>query len=227
MAPVLWEKKYVIEEMISTMCHISCSGLLKNSEAVDEVLRKQKSKRAVRAIMIMTSLNKKNQETTSFDDQSVKNKRQVSDLPTSELQEIASVFDMYDQDGSGEIDNSELGNVMSSLGFNLSGTEKEKMFATLDADNDGSVSRNEFLEWYASNSGGNKENNMRQMAQELFTVFDKDGSGSIDMAELIQCLQGLNHGLSFEEIVQLAKELDENGDGEISMEEFEAIINEE
>lgn len=227
MASVYYEKNYVIEEMISTMCHISCSGLLKNSDAVDEVLRKQKSKRAVRAIMLMTSLNKKNQESSAFDDASVKQKISAGDLPLSEYNEIAAVFDLYDRDGSGEIVCSELVDVMSSLGFTLSESEKEKMFATLDADNDGSVSREEFLDWYANTSGGNKENNMRQMAQELFTVFDKDGSGSIDISELIQCLQGLNHGLSYEEIVQLAKELDENGDGEISMQEFEAIINED
>ena len=226
MAPVLWEKKFIIEEMLSTMCHISCSGLLKNSDAVDEVLRKQKSKRAVRAIMLMTSLNKKNQESIG-DDESVKQNVRASDLPPSELAEIGSVFDMYDSDGSGEIDMIELNNVMSSLGFTMSETEQEKMFATLDADNDGSVSRTEFIQWYANNNGGNKQNNMRQMAQELFTVFDKDGSGSIDISELIECLQGLNHGLSYEEIVQLAKELDENGDGEISMQEFEAIINED
>jgi Ca2+-binding EF-hand superfamily protein len=134
---------------------------------------------------------------------------------------------MYDKDGSGEIDTSELGDVMKSLGFNLSESEQEKMFATLDGDKDGSVSRVEFIEWYANSNGGNRENNMRQMAQELFTVFDKDGSGSIDISELIQCLQGLSHGLTFDEIVQLAKELDENGDGEISMKEFEAIINED
>jgi Ca2+-binding EF-hand superfamily protein len=200
---------------------------LKNSDAVDEVLRKQKSKRAVRAIMLMTSLNKKNQESSAFDDASVKQKVSAGDLPLSEYNEIAAVFDLYDRDGSGEIVCSELVDVMSSLGFTLSESEKEKMFATLDADNDGSVSREEFLDWYANTTGGNKENNMRQMAQELFTVFDKDGSGSIDISELIQCLQGLNHGLSYEEIVQLAKELDENGDGEISMQEFEAIINED
>mmetsp|Transcript_6674 Transcript_6674/g.10943 ORF Transcript_6674/g.10943 Transcript_6674/m.10943 type:complete len:629 (-) Transcript_6674:29-1915(-) len=228
MASVYYEKNYVIEEMISTMCHISCSGLLKNSDAVDEVLRKQKSKRAVRAIMLMTSLNKKNQESSLFqDDASVKQKIRASDLPPAEFQEIAGVFDLYDRDGSGEIELSELGDVMSSLGFTLSESEREKMFATLDVDNDGSVSREEFLDWYANSTGGNKERNMRQMAQELFTVFDKDGSGSIDISELIQCLQGLNHGLTYEEIVQLAKELDENGDGEISMKEFEAIINED
>jgi calmodulin len=115
---------------------------------------------------------------------------------------------------------------MTSLGFNLSESDKVKMFATLDADNNGSVSRDEFIEWYANNNRG-KETNMREMAHELFTVFDKDGSGSIDISELIECMQGLNHGLSYEDVVQLAKELDENGDGQISMSEFEAIINED
>ena len=228
MLPVWWEKNFIIEEMISTMCHISVSGLLRNSDAVDEVLRKQKSKRAVRAIMLMTCLNKKNQESTPFENSSPKkNTVHLSDIPASEMNEIGAMFDMYDRDGSGEIETAELYDVMTSLGFNMSGGELEKMFATLDSNNNGSVSRTEFIEWYVNNNGSNKGKSMRQMAQELFTVFDKDGSGFISIFELIECLQGLNHGLSYDDIVLLAKELDENGDGEISMKEFEAIVNED
>jgi hypothetical protein len=42
--------------------------------------------------------------------------------------------------------------------------------------------------------------------------------------QLIEGLQGLNHGLSCDDLVALAKELDQNGDCEISLHEFEAII---
>ena len=45
------------------------------------------------------------------------------------------------------------------------------------------------------------------------------------MSELVDGLRGLKHGLTTDDIVALANELDENGDGEISLHEFEVIIN--
>jgi Ca2+-binding EF-hand superfamily protein len=49
-------------------------------------------------------------------------------------------------------------------------------------------------------------------------------SGTIKVSELVDGLRGLKHGLSTDDIVALASELDENCDGEISLHEFEAII---
>lgn len=45
------------------------------------------------------------------------------------------------------------------------------------------------------------------------------------VSELVEGLQGLKHGLTCDDVVALAKELDENGDGEISLHEFETIID--
>ena len=49
-------------------------------------------------------------------------------------------------------------------------------------------------------------------------------SGTIKVSELVDGLKGLKHGLTTDDIVALANELDENSDGEISLQEFEAII---
>ena len=52
----------------------------------------------------------------------------------------------------------------------------------------------------------------------------RDQSGSIMVSELVEGLHGLKHGLTTDDVVALAKELDNNGDGELSLHEFEAII---
>eukprot|EP00602_Paraphysomonas_sp_CaronLab_P000745 CAMPEP_0185028368 /NCGR_PEP_ID=MMETSP1103-20130426/13987_1 /TAXON_ID=36769 /ORGANISM="Paraphysomonas bandaiensis, Strain Caron Lab Isolate" /LENGTH=511 /DNA_ID=CAMNT_0027562757 /DNA_START=365 /DNA_END=1900 /DNA_ORIENTATION=- len=223
MGVVVWEYIFVLQDLVTTLCQISCSGMLRHKPTIDDVIRRQKTKGAVRAIMMMTSLV----QSTQNDDLEIKS--HISDdslmkqVSQDEINEIASIYDMYDSDSSGEIDKEELGLVMNSLGFALSEGELNAMVAALDTDRDGTISRDEFIRWYIRNSD-NKNTDMKQKAREMFALFDKDGSNSIKVSELVDGLQGLKHGLSTDDLVALAHELDENGDGEISLHEFEAII---
>jgi Ca2+-binding EF-hand superfamily protein len=126
--------------------------------------------------------------------------------------------------GSGGIDREEFSQVMKSLGFSMAETEADAVFALADSDHDGVVSREEFIQWSVlSRDTGSK--NKKMLAAQMFQIFDKDGDGSIQISELVDGLKGMkNTGLTTDEIVALALELDANSDGEISLEEFEAII---
>jgi calmodulin len=55
-------------------------------------------------------------------------------------------------------------------------------------------------------------------------VFDADGNGSIDRDELRKVMSSLNESLTEEELDAMIKEADINGDGEISFEEFKAMM---
>jgi calmodulin len=106
----------------------------------------------------------------------------------------------------------------------MSDSEVDTIFAMADHNRDGTVSRDEFLVWSVlSRESGSKDKKV--LAQQMFEIFDRDGDGSIQISELVEVLRGLkNTGLTTDEIVALALELDANGDGEISLEEFEAIV---
>jgi hypothetical protein len=52
---VAWEFQVVLRDLITTLCKVSCCGMLRQSLAIDDVIRKQKTKRAVRALMMMSS----------------------------------------------------------------------------------------------------------------------------------------------------------------------------
>lgn len=52
-----------------------------------------------------------------------------------------------------------------------------------------------------------------------FKLFDRDGGGSISIDEIKDCLN-YDGGLSAADLAQIAKEVDANGDGEISFQEF-------
>jgi len=51
-------------------------------------------------------------------------------------------------------------------------------------------------------------------------VFDKDGSGKISKQELKEVMKNLGENLSDQEITEMIREADDNGDGEVDFEEF-------
>jgi len=61
--------------------------------------------------------------------------------------------------------------------------------------------------------------------QAVFNTFDKDGSGEIDPAELATVLKELNIEKTAEEIEQLMKDADLDGNGVIDFAEFEALFS--
>lgn len=55
-------------------------------------------------------------------------------------------------------------------------------------------------------------------------VFDADGNGLIDRSELQKVMSSLHENLSEDELDAMIKEADINGDGQISFEEFKAMM---
>ena len=68
-----------------------------------------------------------------------------------------------------------------------------------------------------------KESHLRQ----AFSYFDKDNSGTISRNELRTCLQGEDFLLSEEEINNLLKDVDQDGDGEVDYDEFIDMMREQ
>ena len=55
-------------------------------------------------------------------------------------------------------------------------------------------------------------------------MFDQDGGGSISAAEIKEILKYGDENISDEVINNIMKQIDENGDGEISFEEFQQMM---
>lgn len=59
---------------------------------------------------------------------------------------------------------------------------------------------------------------------EAFKVFDRDGDGKISKQELYLVMKALGENLTEEEIEEMIREADINGDGEIDFYEFKAMM---
>ncbi|KAJ4426649.1 hypothetical protein ANN_26447 [Periplaneta americana] len=133
------------------------------------------------------------------------------------LSEFREAFRLFDKDGDGSITQEELGRVMRSLGQFAREEELQQMLHEVDIDGDGNVSFEEFVE-IVSNMGAATDRTADQEEKELrdaFRVFDKHNRGYISASDLRAVLQCLGEDLSEEEIEDMIKEVDVDGDGRI------------
>ncbi|KAI8922454.1 hypothetical protein DFJ77DRAFT_446680 [Powellomyces hirtus] len=136
-------------------------------------------------------------------------------------------FNLFDRDKSGAIDLDELGAVMSSLGFQPSAAELMAMIDKVDADQTGTVEFDEFLqmshEWMIQ---GRLET--EDQIREAFETIDLDGKGFITVETLERLLQMLfpNEQKSPDEIKDMIREFDTDGDGVVGFADFRGIMTE-
>lgn len=71
--------------------------------------------------------------------------RSAQSLDEEQIAEFKECFSLFDVDGSGSIDTSELKSVMTSLGQKMTDEELEQMIKNVDADGSGTVDFAEFL----------------------------------------------------------------------------------
>jgi Ca2+-binding EF-hand superfamily protein len=69
-------------------------------------------------------------------------------------EKLHQIFDRYDDDGSGEIDAEELGQIFAGLGQEMEEAELMKLVAEIDVDGSGLIDFDEFLQMVKSTGGG-------------------------------------------------------------------------
>nr|CAB3459269.1 unnamed protein product [Digitaria exilis] len=117
----------------------------------------------------------------------------------------------------------ELGTVMGSLGQSPTEEELQEMVNEVDADGSGAIDFEEFLTLLARQmreANGADEDELR----EAFRVFDQDQNGFISRDELRHVLQNLGERLSDEELAEMLREADADGDGQINYNEFAKVM---
>ena len=115
-------------------------------------------------------------------------------------------------DGDGTITTKELGTVMRSLGQNPTEAELQDMINEVDADGNGTIDFPEFLTMMARKM---RDTDSEQEIKEAFKVFDRDNNGFISAAELRHVMTNLGERLTEQEVDEMIREADVDGDGQI------------
>jgi calmodulin len=138
-------------------------------------------------------------------------------LTEQQIAEFKEAFNLFDKDGDGAISVKELGTVMRALGNNPTESELQDIINELDQNQDNTIDFPEFMNIMAKRG---KEGDTEEELIEAFKVFDKDGNGFISAAELRHVMTNLGEKLTDDEVDEMIKEADTDGDGQINYHEF-------
>ena len=138
----------------------------------------------------------------------------------SDILELWKAFGVFDTDGNGVISADELARVMQSLGQTPSPVDLRAMIKEVDSEGSGTIDFDEFKALLVA-AHGDKSSRL----QLAFSIFDEDKTGQITAAELQSIMR--RFGLTDEELEEMVKEVDVDGDGSISFMEFCQLLPEQ
>ncbi|KAL3578110.1 hypothetical protein D5086_019614 [Populus alba] len=125
-------------------------------------------------------------------------------MTEEQIVEFREAFCLFDKDGDGCITVEELATVIRSLDQNPTEEELLDMISEVDSDRNGTIERLM----------------RRKSLRRRFKVFDKDQNGYISANELRHVMINLGEKLTDEEVEQMIKEADLDGDGQVNYDEF-------
>lgn len=137
-------------------------------------------------------------------------------LKDDDLKELRDCFSKLDVNKDGTLTLDEIRNGMVTAKVDLP-EDLMDVIRHLDTDGSGNIDYTEFIAATLTK----KQYMKREVMWAAFRVFDKDGDGTITKAELAQIL---NEQENMEYVESMVREVDLNGDGVISFEEFQAMM---
>ena len=130
---------------------------------------------------------------------------------------------MFDIDKSGVITFAGLKQVMTELGANPTDEEVQDMINLVDETGNNEINFDGFVNLMRLRNEDPSED-AEQNLHDVFDIFDTNGTGYIDRNDLRVLMKKLAQDLTEEEITQIMEEVDQDGDNQISFEEFRTLV---
>lgn len=146
------------------------------------------------------------------------------ELTPEQQQEIKEAFEIFDADHDGQLDHHELKVAMRALGFDV---RRQDVTALIQAHDHRGTRTIHLEDFRAVMTEKMIHRDPMEEIERAFRLFDEEGTGKISVKNLKRVARDLNENIDEGEIVAMIEEFDLDGDGEISMEEFVAIMRDE
>lgn len=146
---------------------------------------------------------------------------QASGITEEQLAEFREAFNLFDKNKDNVISAKELGTVMRALGQSPTDKDIETMIQHADINKNGSIDFDEFVKMMI---GYQRRADPEQEMREAFRVFDKDNNGYISADELRYVMTNLGEKLTDQEVAEMIREADMNGDGMVDYNEFIKLL---
>ena len=142
-------------------------------------------------------------------------------LTEDEIEEIKEAFDLFDTDGSGQIDPKELKAAMQSLGFEAKNQTIFQMISDLDKNKSGTIEFEEFLDMMTARMS---DKDTREDINKVFRLFEDDNTGTISIRNLRRVARELGETMTDDELQEMVDRADSNGDGAVTLDDFYNIM---
>jgi calcium-dependent protein kinase len=141
---------------------------------------------------------------------------------TKKVENLKKIFEEIDESGEGLLSKEELKKgYVKFFSDNLSEREFDEIMKNIDQDNSGEISIEEFLRATLDYENIATEKNLKL----AFEYFDKDQSGNLSPDEIRDVLGLTGNNKKVENLINdIIKEIDSDGDGLISFEEFKKMM---
>lgn len=144
-----------------------------------------------------------------------------------EVNPYKDAFDMFDEDGDGIVSINDMVKLIKSSGLSYNGDKLRQRIKQADANGDKAIDFDEYMTLYIKVKGSFGQGNFD--FEKYFGKFDKDGDGFISKSEFKKKIKSvykkLGKDITNDVIKDAFKLIDSNGDGMISLDEFENMTN--
>lgn len=120
-------------------------------------------------------------------------------LDTVELKELRDIFELFDEDGSGTIDPSEVTQILSHLGLDKRNPIVFQMVEDMKSRSK-AINFDDFLNIVVNRLGDTRS---RDGLAKLFTVYDSDGNGTIDFEKFKTVAREIGENLNDDQILEM------------------------
>lgn len=143
------------------------------------------------------------------------------DLTEEQKSDIKDTFDLFDPQDTGKITVKDLKIALTALGFELTRKEILSLMADIAPECSNELSYEEFVKVVSLKM---RDTDSQNEIIRAFRLFDEDKTGKISFKNLKRVAIELGEDLSDEDLIDMINQADEDGDGQISLEEFVKIF---